>query len=65
MQQKLVKFFYEAGAFGNNIGKDRQPQKPRPKLKNVYICSGRNPMQVVVFCKHILICRKTTQTFSL
>ena len=25
----------EAGAFGNNIGKEQQ--KPRPKLKNVYI----------------------------
>ena len=53
MQQKLVKFFYEAGAFGNNIGKEWQPQKPRPTSKNVYICSGRNPMQVVAFCKHV------------
>ena len=25
----------EAGAFGNNIGK--KPQKPRPKLKNMYV----------------------------
>ena len=37
MQLKLVNFFLqqEAGAFGNNIGKE--PQKPRPKLKNMYI----------------------------
>ena len=25
----------EAGAFGNNMGKE--PQKPRPKMKNMYI----------------------------
>ena len=37
MQQKLVQIFLqqEARAFGNNIGKE--PQKPRPKLKNIYI----------------------------
>ena len=37
MQQKFVKIFLkqEAGAFGNNIGKE--PQKPRPKLTNMYI----------------------------
>ena len=37
MQQKLVQIFLqqEARAFGNNIGKE--PQKPRPKLKNMYI----------------------------
>ena len=36
MQQILVQFFLpqEAGAFGNNIG--NKPQKPRPKLKNMY-----------------------------
>ena len=36
MQQKLVQNFLpqEAGAFGNNIGKE--PQKPLPKLKNMY-----------------------------
>ena len=35
MQQKLVHFVLqqEAGAFGNNIGKE--PQNPRPKLKNM------------------------------
>ena len=34
MQLKLVKIFLqqEAGAFGNNIGKELQ--KPRPKIKN-------------------------------
>ena len=37
MQQKLFQFFLqkEAGAFGNNIGKE--PQKPRPKLKKIFI----------------------------
>ena len=37
MQQKLVQNFLqqEAGAFGNNIRKE--PQKPRPKLKNICI----------------------------
>ena len=37
MQQKLDQHFLqqEAGAFGNNIGKETQ--KPRPKLKNMYI----------------------------
>ena len=46
----------EAGAFGNNMGKE--PQKLRPKLeKYVYyiftknICSACNPMQVTVFAK--------------
>ena len=28
-------FFTEAGAFGNNLGKE--PPKSRPKLKNMYI----------------------------
>ena len=34
MQQKLVQIFLQgkAGAFRNNIGKE--PQNPRPKLKN-------------------------------
>ena len=37
MQQKLVQIFLqqEAGAFGNNIGKESY--KLRPKLKNMYI----------------------------
>ena len=50
----------EAGIFGNNIGKE--PQKPRPKIeKYVYytfiknICPDHNPMQMVVFCKYVLI----------
>ena len=62
MQQKLVQFFLqqEAGAFGNNI--EKEPQKPRPKLKkHVHyiftenICSACSPMQVVVFWKNVLI----------
>ena len=50
----------EAGAFGNNI--EKKPQKPCPKLeKFVYyiftdnICSAGSLMQVVVFCKNVLI----------
>ena len=37
MQQKLFKIFLQqkAGAFGNNNAKEKQ--KPRPKLKNMYI----------------------------
>ena len=37
MQQKLIQFFLqqEAGAFGNNIGKE--PQKQSPNLKNMYV----------------------------
>ena len=37
MQQKLVQNFLqqEAGPFKNNLGKE--PQKPRPKLKNIFI----------------------------
>ena len=37
MQQKLFQFFLsqEDGAFENNI--EKKPQKPRQKLKNVYI----------------------------
>ena len=36
MQQKLVQnFLQQIGTFGNNIGKE--PQKPRPKLKNMYV----------------------------
>ena len=61
MQQKLVQIFLqqEAGAFRSNI--EKEPKKPRPKLKNKYyiftenICSAYSPMQVVVFCKHVLI----------
>ena len=61
MQQTLVEIFLqeEAGAFGNNKGKE--PQKARPELKNMYyiftanISSACNPMQVAVFCKNVLI----------
>ena len=37
MQQKLVQNFLqqEAGAFRDTI--EREPQKPHPKLKNMYI----------------------------
>ena len=51
MQKQLFQFFLpqEAGAFENNI--EKEPQKPRPKLKKyVYyiftenICSACNPM---------------------
>ena len=61
MQQKLFLFLpQEAGAFGNNI--EKEPQRPRPKLKKYIhymftenICSSRGPMQVIVFCKNVLI----------
>ena len=62
MQQKLFQNFLpqEAGAFGNNI--EKEPQKSRPKLKKyVYyisrenICSACNLMQLVAFCKHVLL----------
>ena len=38
MLQKLFEFFLlqEARAFGNNIAKE--PQNPRPKLKEYFIC---------------------------
>ena len=42
MQQKLFQncLPQEAGAFGNNI--EKEPQKPRPKLKKMYmICLQR------------------------
>ena len=62
MQKKLFQIFLsqEAGAFGNNL--EKEPQKPPPKLKKyVYyiftenICFASSPMQVVVFCKYVLI----------
>ena len=58
MQQKLFQNFspQEVGAFGINT--EKEPQKPRPKLKKyVYyiftenICSACSLMQVVVFSK--------------
>ena len=58
----------EAGAFGNNI--EKEPQKPQPKLKKYvyYIftennCSARNPMQVVVFYKNVLILQNKDSNF--
>ena len=63
MLQNLFQFFFkpqEAGAFGNNT--EKEPQKPRPKLKKYVsymftenICSAGSPMQVVDFCKNVLI----------
>ena len=61
MQQKLFFFLpQDAGAFGKNT--DKEPQKPFPKLKkHVYyifienIYSTCNPVQVVVFCKNVLM----------
>ena len=49
----------EAGVLGNNIGK--KPQSHAEIEQYVYYifpentCSAWNPMQVVVFCKHVLI----------
>ena len=70
MQQKLFSFFLpqEAGAFGNNI--EKEPQKPRPKLGKYSnhivtenVCSACSPMQVIVFCKHVLISYKNDSNF--
>ena len=59
----------EARAFGNNF--EKEPQKPRPKLKKyVYyiftenICSVCSVMQVVVSCKNILILQNSDSHFS-
>ena len=62
MQQKLFNFFLpqEAGASRNDI--EKKPQKPHPKLKK-YLCyiftdniySVFNLMQMVIFCKNVLI----------
>ena len=50
----------EAGDFENDI--EKEPHKSRPKLKKyVYyiftenICFACSPIQVVVFCEHVLI----------
>ena len=69
MLEKLFQFFFpqEAGAFRNNIKKE--PSKSRPKLKKyVYIftdniCSACNPMQVVVFCKNVLLFQNNNSHF--
>ena len=62
MHQKLVQNFYNKKLELLEIKKGKEPQKPRPKLKNMYIiyftkniCSACNPMQAVVFCKNVLI----------
>ena len=63
MQQNFFQFFLpqEAWAFENNI--EKEPQKPRPKLKKLYalyiftenICSIYSPKDVVCFCKNVII----------
>ena len=50
----LLSLPQESGAFVNNI--EKKPQKPCPKLKKyVYYISACNLIQVVVFCKKVLI----------
>ena len=52
MLQKLFQFFLpqEAGAFGNNI--EKEPQKPRPKLKKyAYYLFTENICSSAVHCK--------------
>ena len=50
----LLSLPQESGAFANNI--EKELQKPCPKLKKyVYYISACNPIQVVVFCKNLLI----------
>ena len=58
----------ETEALGNNIGKE--PQKPRLKIEKYgyyiftdNICSARNSMKVVVFCKHVLILQNNDSNF--
>ena len=63
MQQTLCKkrfLTHEAGAFINNI--EKTPQKPFQNLRKhacyIFIdniCSVCNLMQVVIFCKNVLI----------
>ena len=57
----------KAGTFGNNM--EKEAQEPLPKLKKYVYYIYRvhllrlNPMQVVLFCKNVLIFRITTQIF--
>ena len=58
----------ETGAFGNSI--EKEPPKSRPKLKKyVYytytdnICFAYNPMQVIAFCKNVLILQNSDSHF--
>ena len=58
MQQKWVRNFLqqETGAFESNTAKE--PQKHEKYVYYIFtenICSASNPVQVVVFCKHVLI----------
>ena len=67
MQQKLFQFFFlskEVGASENNReGTAKATNKIEILTEHIY--SACNLMQVVVFCKHALICRTATQNFSL
>ena len=58
----------ETGAFGNSI--EKEPPKPRPEFKkyvyyiftdNIYF--AYNPMQVIAFCKNVLILQNNDSNF--
>ena len=62
MQQKLVQIFFTARSWSFWKTPRKGTAKVTPKIeKHVYyvftenICSACNPVQVVVFCKHVLI----------
>ena len=58
MQQKLLHNFLpqEAGAFVNNI--EKEPQKPRPKLKNIYVIYLQRILALpAIQCKWLFICK--------
>ena len=70
MQQNLCQFFlpWEAEAFWNNM--EKEPQKPRPKLKKyVYyiftknFCSACNPIQGEFLYKNLLILQNHHSNF--
>ena len=61
MQQKLVQNFFTPRKAGAFVSKRKRTAKATLKVeKYVFytftenICSACNPMQVVVFCKHVL-----------
>ena len=58
----------EARSFGNKI--EKEPQKPHPELKKhacciftENICPAWSSMQVVVFCKNVLILYNSDSSF--
>ena len=62
MQQKIVQNFFTTRSWSSWKKHRKGTAKATPKIeKYVYyvftenICSACNPMQVVVFCKHVLI----------